>query len=184
MQLEDFPLPDVFHLLESGPVILVTTSDGEKPDVMAMSWHMMVDFDPPLISFVMSSGNLSQKNLRKTHECVIAVPGVDLMEKVVDIGNCSGRDVDKFSKFSVTRLPAGKVRAPLVGECLANVECRVVDDSLADKYEIFVLEGVKAWINRERKERRLFHARGDGRFFVDGKMRDLSERMVKFKDMI
>jgi flavin reductase (DIM6/NTAB) family NADH-FMN oxidoreductase RutF len=184
MHLEDLPLGDVFHFIESGPVVLVTTFDGVRANVMSMSWTTMIDFDPPLIGIVMSAENHSQAALRKTRECVIAVPGADLMEKVVDIGNCSGRDLDKFAKFGVKTLPAEKVRSPLVAECLINVECNVIDDRLADDYEFFVLRGVKAWNNPLRIERRVFHARGDGRFIIDGEVRDLSARMTKFKDMV
>jgi len=178
MHLEDFPLSHVFHLLEAGPVVLVTTFDGSRPNVMALCWQTMLDFDPPLVGLVVAAGDYSQAALRKYRECVIAVPGADLIEKVVDVGSCSGRSIDKFAKFGLTPLPAEKVRAPLVGECLANIECRVVDDSLADSYEMFVVEGVRAWSNPARTERRMFHACGTGRFVIDGELRDLSSRMA------
>jgi flavin reductase (DIM6/NTAB) family NADH-FMN oxidoreductase RutF len=184
MPLEDFPLSHVFHIFEGGPVVLVTTFDGVRSNVMALCWQTMLDFDPPLVGIVVAAGDYSQAALRKSRECVIAIPGADLIEKVVDAGNCSGRDTDKFAKFGLTPLPAEKVRAPLVGECLVNIECRVVDDSLADSYEMFVVEGVRAWNNPERIERRMFHSRGNGRFVIDGELRDLSKRMAKFKNMV
>lgn len=175
--MKELPLPEAFHLIEPGPVIMVATTDGHKSDIMTMSWHMMVDFNPPLLGFVMSSNNLSQSYLRNSRECVIAIPGADLMDTVIEIGNCSGRDTDKFKEFPITTAKASLVKAPLIKECLANLECRVVDDSLADKYELFVLEVVKAWTNPGRKEQRIFHANGDGTFTISGEMRDLSEKM-------
>jgi flavin reductase (DIM6/NTAB) family NADH-FMN oxidoreductase RutF len=99
---------------------------------------------------------------------VIAIPTVDLSTKVVKIGSCSGADTDKFKKFALTPLKARLVAAPLVGECLANIECRVVDHIA--RHDIFVLEAVQAWIDAQRRERRTFHARGDGTFAVDGKI--------------
>jgi hypothetical protein len=36
------------------------------------------------------------------------------------------------------------------------------------KHGIFVLDAVAAWIDERRKEKRLFHAIGDGRFIADG----------------
>jgi len=122
--------------------------------------------------------------LRATGECVIAIPTVDIIGKVVDIGNCSGQDVDKFTVFGLTPLPAENVKAPLIAECLANIECRVVDDSLVDKYELFILDGVKAWIDPDRKERRTFHAIGDGTFVVDGETLNLREKMIKWQSII
>ena len=169
----------VYSLLEPGPVVMVTTARHGHPNIMTMSWHMMMEFTP-LIGCVVSPGDYSFLALRKTKECVIAIPTVDMINQVVDIGNCSGQDVDKFKIFNLTPKPAQKVKAPLIAECLANIECRVVDDSMVDKYCLFILEGVKAWVDPVRKERRTFHANGDGTFAVDGKTLNLRKRMTKW----
>jgi flavin reductase (DIM6/NTAB) family NADH-FMN oxidoreductase RutF len=181
--MKDFPLDRAFQFIEPGPVVLLTTAHQKKSNVMTMTWHMDVDF-VPRFACVVSEMNYSFAALRATGECVIAIPTVDLMTKVVDIGNCSGLDVDKFAAFGLTPLPAAKVQAPLIAECLANIECRVIDDRLADKYDLFILEGVKAWIDPNRKERRTFHANGDGTFVVDGRTRNLRKRMTKWQSII
>jgi flavin reductase (DIM6/NTAB) family NADH-FMN oxidoreductase RutF len=182
--MQEFPLSKVYRFIEPGPVVLVSTADKGQANLMTMSWHMAVEFEPPLIACIIVPGDYSYIALRKTKECVIAIPTVDLAAKVVDIGNCSGQDVDKFQAFKLTPLPAKLVKPPLVAECLANIECRVKDTSLVNKYGLFILEGVQAWINPERKERRTFHANGDGTFVVDGRTLDLKARMVKFQHML
>ena len=181
--MKNFPLSKAFQLIEPGPVVLVTTVYKNEANVMTMSWHMVVEFTP-LIGCVISPGDYSFSSLQKTKECVIAIPTVDIIEKVVDIGNCSGQDTDKFKAFKLTPRPAQKVKAPLIEECLANIECRVVDDSLVDKYCLFILEGIKAWVDSDRKERRTFHANGDGTFVVDGRILNLRKRMTKWKSII
>jgi len=138
----------------------------------------------PEIACVVSPGDYSFSALRKTKECVIAIPTVDLARKVVDIGNCSGQEVDKFEKFGLTPQPGKVVKAPLIAECLANIECRVVNTTLVNRYCLFILEGVQAWIDRKRKERRTFHAVGNGTFIVDGRTLDLKKRMVKWPEHI
>jgi len=178
--MKELPLSKAFQFIEPGPVVLLTTSYKDKPNVMTMSWHMDVDFTP-LIACVVSNGDYSFNALMKTKECVIAIPTVDLIKKVVDIGNCSGEKTDKFKTFGLTPLSAKNVKAPLIKECLANIECRVVDATLADKYNLFILEGVKAWIDDKRKEKRTFHAKGDGIFVVDGRTIDLKKRMIKWQ---
>lgn len=181
--MKEFPLDKAFQLIEPGPVVLLTTAFGGRANVMTMSWHMDVDFTP-LIACVVSEDNYSFEALRRTKECVIAVPTVDLIKKVIDIGNCSGRDTDKFNAFNLTPLPAKKVRVPLIAECLANIECRVTDDRLAAEYNLFILEGVGAWLDAKRREQRTFHAKGDGTFVVDGRTIDLRKRMTKWQDSI
>src|SRR5512139_3477813 len=143
-------LTKVFTLMESGPVVLVTTHDGKRPNVMTISWTMVVDFTP---RFAITTGawNYSYKALRRTRECVIAIPTVDMLDTVVGIGTCSGADTDKFAKFGLTPLPGKVVKAPLIKQCLANVECRVLE--IIRRYDMVVLDAVAAHEASSRKER-------------------------------
>ena len=169
------PLGRAFTLLEPGPVVLVTTNDGKKNNVMTISWTMVMDFTP---RFAITTGpwNHSFAALRKTRECVIAIPAIDMLDEVVGVGACSGADTDKFEKFGLTPVGAKHVRAPLVRECLANIECRVVD--ILRKHNIVVLEAVAAWFDHSRKEQRTVHAVGDGTFIVDGRRLNRREMML------
>jgi flavin reductase (DIM6/NTAB) family NADH-FMN oxidoreductase RutF len=164
--MQELPLNKAFMLLEPGPVILVTTASGEKNNIMTISWHMVLDFTPQF-AFMTGAWNYSCAALLKNRECVIAVPTVDISRKVVEIGVCSGSDTDKFRKFELTPVKAKSVEAPLIKECLANIECRVIDH--IEKYNIFILDALNAWIDPDRKERRTIHASGDGTFAIDGR---------------
>ena len=175
--MKGMAISKAFTLMEPGPVVFVTTNDGEKNNVMTISWTMVVDFTP---AFAITTGpwNYSYAALRRSRECVIAVPTVDLLDQVVGVGTCSGLDTDKFAKFGLTPLTGRHVRSPLIKECLANVECRVVD--IVRKHQIVVLEGVAAYFDSSRKEKRTIHAIGDGTFIVDGRKLD-RRRMMRSK---
>jgi flavin reductase (DIM6/NTAB) family NADH-FMN oxidoreductase RutF len=167
-------LSQAFTLLEPGPVVLVTTHDGKQNNIMTISWTMVVDFTPV---FALTTGpwNHSFAALRKSRECVIAIPTVDLIDKVVGIGTCSGVDTDKFEKFRLTPIKASKVKAPLIQECLANIECKVIDYNR--KHSVVFLHGVAAWVDAARKKRRMLHAVGDGTFIADGRKLDRRRAM-------
>jgi len=171
-RFKPLPLPQVYALLEPGPVVLLTTAAKTgRPNVMTMSWHMMMDFTPPLVGCVVSNGNYSFAALKATKQCVIAIPARRLAAKVVKAGNCSGRDVeDKFAILGLTPLPAAKVGAPLIAECFANLECRVVDSRMVARYNMFVLEVVQAWRDPAQADPKTIHHRGRGRFAVDGRI--------------
>jgi flavin reductase (DIM6/NTAB) family NADH-FMN oxidoreductase RutF len=169
-RLQPMPLSNVYQLIEPGPVVLVTTAHKGRANVMTMSWHMMVDFTPPLIACVVSNANHSFAALRASRECVIAIPPRKLAAKVVKVGNSSGRDIDKFAAFGLTALPAASVAPPLIAECFANLECKVTDTRLVNAYCLFILEAVKAWIDPKRKIPKTIHHRGFGTFIVDGPM--------------
>ncbi len=165
MSMTALPIEKAFMLIEPGPVLLVTTSEGGRNNIMTISWHMVTDFTPK-IALTTGPWNYSFKALTHTRECVLAVPAVDLAEKAVRIGDCSGETVDKFKRFGLTPLPAASVKAPLIAECLGCIECRLTD--YIEDQDILILQGVRAWIDADKKERRTFHANGDGTFAADG----------------
>jgi flavin reductase (DIM6/NTAB) family NADH-FMN oxidoreductase RutF len=177
MAKKTFPLPDVYRLLETGPVVLVTTEYKGKANIMTQSWHTMMEFEPPLVGCVISGRNYSFDALVATKECVLNIPAENLAKQVVGIGNCSGKKLDKFKKFKLTPLPASEVEPPLIAECHASLECRVVDTRMVNKYNFFVLEVVKAWVDPARKNPRTLHHRGKGSFMVAGKTIRLPSRM-------
>jgi flavin reductase (DIM6/NTAB) family NADH-FMN oxidoreductase RutF len=160
-----FPLAKAFTLLEPGPVVLITTFDGKKPNIMTISWTMVTEFTP---RFAIATGawNHSYAALKKTKECVIAIPTVDQIDQVLGIGTCTGTEVDKFERFGFTPVAASHVRAPLIRECLANIECKVID--IVTKHSIVILEGIAVHVDHHRTETRTLHAVGDGSFIVDG----------------
>ncbi len=177
MAKRSLPLARVYGLLEPGPVVLLTTARRGRPNVMTLSWHTMMEFEPPLVGCVISGRNYSFELLKASRECVINIPTAALARQVVAVGNFSGREVDKFAAFGLTPLPAAQVAPPLVGECHAHLECRVADGRLVARYNFFILEVLKAWIDPAQKDPRTLHHRGRGAFMVAGETVKLSSRM-------
>jgi len=175
--MKGLPLSKVYQLLEPGPVVLLTTARKGSPNVMTMSWHMMVEFEPPLVACVVSSANHSFAALRATRQCVIAIPARGLAAAVVKVGNSSGRNIDKFAAFGLTPMPAERVAPPLVAECFANLECEVADTRLVGRYNLFILEVLKAWTDPAQKKPKTIHHRGYGMFVVDGETIRLKSKM-------
>lgn len=169
MAKKNLPLSKVYQYLEPGPVVMVTTSRKGKANIMTMSWQTMIDFEPPILACVISDQNYSFKFLTSTKECVINIPTVELAPKVVGVGNTTGSKVDKFEKFQLSQEPATHVKAPLLSDCFVNLECKVIDMHMAKKYNLFVLEVVKAWIRPTKKRPLTIHHWGKGLFVVDGK---------------
>lgn len=165
---KDFPISNVRRFLEPGPIVLVSSAWKDKINIMTMGWHLIMEFQPSLIGCYIWNANHSYDMIRKAKECVINVPTVELATKVVSIGNCSGRDINKFEKFKLTPLPSEKVQAPLIKECYANFECKLIDSSLIKKYSLFVLEVVKAHAAVSPKFPQTIHYRGDGLFMISG----------------
>ena len=170
-------LSKVYGLIEPGPVVLLTTARKGRPNIMTFSWHTMMEFEPPLVGCVVSNRNYTFGILKATKECVINIPTVKLAAKVVGCGNTSGADTDKFAAFHLTPVAARRVKAPLIDECYANLECKVADTRMVNKYCFFVLEVVQAWIDPAVKRPRTMHHLGWGEFMVAGRTIALPSKM-------
>ena len=151
--------------MESGAVLLVTSHERQKDNVMSISWQMVLDFTPR-IAICTGPWNDSFDAIIRTKECTLCVPTVEMLDKVVGIGTVHASECDKFESFHLKKQKSAKVKAPLIADCLAALECKVVD--YLKKHSILVLDCVQLWENPRKKERRVLHANGDGTFFADG----------------
>jgi flavin reductase (DIM6/NTAB) family NADH-FMN oxidoreductase RutF len=178
----EYPLDDVHRLIEPGPVVMVSTFDGQRANLMTNGFNMPIAHGA-LIGLILGPWDHSYDALRATGECVIAIPSIDLAERVVDVGNVSGREVDKWQRFGFTPAPGAVVRAPLVAECFANIECTVADDRLIDDHNLWILKGERAWFDSAKRGAGEFHHRGDGTFSANASTVDLRNRMTKWRDL-
>jgi len=174
---KSFPLSKVYTLIEPGPVLMMSTARGGRANIMTLAWHTMIDFEPPLLGCVISDRNYTFEILKTTGECVLNIPAVALAKKAVACGNVTGEKVDKFKEFGLTPVEASRVEAPMIGECFVNLECKVADDTLVDRYGFFILEVVRAWIDPRVKDPQTFHHRGKDVFYASGKKFKIRNKM-------
>jgi flavin reductase (DIM6/NTAB) family NADH-FMN oxidoreductase RutF len=165
----DFPVANIRRLLEPGPIVLVSSAWRGSSNIMTMGWHTVMEFEPSLVGCIIAEGNHSHAMIKRSRECVINVPTEALRKEVVGIGNCSGADVDKFAAFKLTAVEGREVKAPLIAECYANLECKLVDARLVAKYNFFIFEVVKACAATSPKHPRTLHYRGEGAFMLSGR---------------
>ena len=177
----NFPVSEIRELLEPGPVVLISSAWKGKTNIMTLGWHTVIEFTPSLVGCVIAESNVSFEMIRKSRQCVINVPTLDLIDKVVGIGNSSGDEVDKFRHFRLTAVLGAEVAAPLIQECFANLECRVADTSLVKKYNFFILEVVKAHVAIAPKYPRTIHYRGKGLFVTSGPVVNRARKFIKWK---
>lgn len=170
------PLGRVYRLLEPGPVLLVTTLHKGRANVMTLSWHTMLDFEPPRVGVVLGEANFSFAALRATRECVLNLPTLELARQTVGCGNVTGRRTDKFARFRLTAEPSAVVAPPRIAECFASLECRVADTRMVNRYNLFVLEVVQAWIDPTAERPATLHHEGRGAFMVAGERIKLPSR--------
>ena len=173
--MKDVGIEKALTYIEPGPLVLVTTFDGQRNDVMTISWTMAIDFAQHI---VLTTGpwNHSFTTLLEKRECVVCIPPVSMLETAVRIGMVSGAEVDKFEEFGLKALPARTVKAPLVDGCIACLECKVSD--YIDRYGFIILKVTRVVENPDCTDRRIIHATGDGTFTADGEFFNCRELML------
>jgi flavin reductase (DIM6/NTAB) family NADH-FMN oxidoreductase RutF len=176
---KDFPVENIRRFLEPGPIVLVSSTYKNETNIMTLSWHTMMEFSPSLVGCVISSANYSFDLIRNSRQCVINLPTVDLATTAVKIGNCSGRDIDKFAEFGLSPRSSKLVRAPLIEQCYANFECKLVDTSWIKKYNFFVFEVVEAYVATSPKTPKTIHNRGNGEFVISGENTSRYRKLFK-----
>ena len=176
---KNFPVSEIRRFLEPGPIVLVSSKWKGQNNIMTMGWHMVMETGPSLVGCFIWDVDHSFNMIRRSKQCVINIPTVDLARTVVGIGNTSGRDIDKFAHFNLTAVAGEEVDAPLIKECYANFECRLIDSSLIKKYSLFVFEVVKGHAPTSPKFPQTIHYRGDGLFMISGPTTSRYRRLFK-----
>lgn len=165
----NYPIEDVRHYLEPSPTVLLTSAFKEERNVMTLGWYTIMEFVPSLIGCMISGGNHSFELIRKSKECVINLPTLELSKTVVSIGNCSGSEIDKFEEFNLNTAEGEMVKAPLLVNCYANFECRLYDSKLVNDYNFFIFEIIKAHVAKVPKYPKTIQYRGNSHFVQSGK---------------
>ena len=126
--------------------LMVTSRDRDgRPNIVAVAWFMRASMEPPVFAVGLGKKSLSCANITASGEFVIAVPGQNLASELMYCGMHTGSEVDKFAACKLTALDGEHVRAPLIGECLHNLECRIVVAQDVGDHRVFCGEVVAAW---------------------------------------
>ena len=168
-----------YLLLNHGPVTLVSTAYRGRRNVMAASWAMPLDLDPPKVVVVVDGHSFTRELIDASGEFALNVPFRRIADKVLAAGSVSGRDGDKFDRAGLTTFPAERIGAPLIADCAAWLECRVIPEAYQQqRYDLFIADVVAAWAdpavfsNRRwhfpDAERRTLHYQAGGSFFETG----------------
>jgi flavin reductase (DIM6/NTAB) family NADH-FMN oxidoreductase RutF len=177
--MEEVPLAKSYLLLNHGPVTLVSSAANGRSNVMAAAWAMPLDFDPAKVLLVVDSNTLTRELIEASGEFALNIPCRRIADKVLAAGSVSGRDGDKFAASGLETLAASRISAPLIQDCVAWLECRVIPEAHnQQRYDLFIAEVVAAWADPAAfsdgrwhfpdADSRTIHYQAGGAFFVTG----------------
>ena len=154
-----------YRLLHPRNTVLVSCADeAGTPNVITLAWAMPTSVLPPMVAISVSPRRYSHGLIQNTREFVINIPTIEMVRETFYCGSKSGRKVDKFLESGLTPVNAKKVKPPIIGECVAHLECKVVGQVSTGDHTIFIGEVLAAYADRgfdPRKIKPIFHAGGD-----------------------
>ena len=154
-----------YRLLHPRSTVLVSCADkAGKPNVITLAWTMPTSVLPPMVAISVSPRRYSHGLIQKTGEFVINIPTIEMAREALFCGSRSGRKTNKFLEGGLTPAKAKKVKPPIIGECVAHLECKVVGRVSTGDHTIFVGEVLAAYANKgfdPKKMKPILHAGGD-----------------------
>jgi len=159
-----------YRLLHPKLVVLLTCVDETgKANIITLAWAMPASIQPPLVAVSIAPARYSHSLIEKTKEFVLNVPTMELLNEIFLCGRKSGRNVDKFRETGLTPVSARKVKAPIIKECVAHLECKLYKQVQAGDHTLFIGEVVAAYANRDmfaqtynlEKAELIYHMGGD-----------------------
>ena len=185
-QFQPVELAKSYLLLNHGPVTLVTSASGDRRNVMAASWTMPLDFDPPKVLLVIDRQTLTRELVDESGEFALNIPCRAIADQVLAAGSASGRDGDKFARTGLVPFFATKIAAPLISGCVAWLECRVIREPANQKnHDLFVAQVLAAWADPQvfsdgrwhfpDAGRTTIHYQAGGAFFATGESFDCQD---------
>jgi len=157
-------------LLHPMHTVLVTCRGRTgKPNIITLAWAMPTSIDPPLVAISISPKRLSHKLITESKEFIVNIPTMNLLEATLFCGRRSGREHDKFKEAGFTRVRARKLKAPIIKECVAHLECRLHSQHTTGDHTIFVGQIAQAYANNDafkdgydlKKAKMIFHLGGN-----------------------
>lgn len=137
------------RILNIGGVVLVTASFEGKESIATVAWNMPVSKRPPLVAIALAPERYTYTLIEKSKEFALNLPTLELLRETYLCGKISGREVDKFRKAKLTREKSRFISAPLIKECIANLECKVTNIYLAGDHNLIIAEVLRAIVEEE-----------------------------------
>lgn len=122
-----------------------------KRSICPLGWKMDTSGSPKMMAISVAPSRFTHDLIVGSGEFVLAWPGEDLAEATLLCGTKSGRDVDKFEEAKLTPVKGEFVGAPLIEECLVNLECRLVGQMTTGDHTIFAGEVLAVWTSEDPK---------------------------------
>lgn len=154
-----------YHLLNSGAIILVSSrSLLNEYNVAPIAWHSPVDYGKTTkLLFVCDREHKTYQNIVDTSEFIISIPHVSQLKLTKELGNYSGRDINKFQLFAIDALNGKKINCKAPNNCIGYIECKLTKIVEEDSVGIIIGEALNTIVDHDSYTGRIMAENAEGK---------------------
>lgn len=169
-------------LLAPVPAVMVSCSDGERDNIITVAWTGIISTSPPKTYISVRPSRYSYNIIKETGEFAINLTPSSLVKTADFCGMYTGKKIDKFEKYSLTKEKASKISCPLIAECPISLECKVTDIVPLGSHDMFIADVVAVDVDESLigEGGRLHISRAKLSAFAHGEYFELGRRIGKF----
>ncbi len=169
-------------LLGPVPPVMVSCGDMERSNIVTVAWTGILNTIPPKTYISLRPSRYSYEIIKEKREFVINLTTADLVRTADSCGVYTGRKVDKFAKYGLTKAEAFEVSAPVIGESPLSLECKVTDIIPLGSHDMFVADVVAVDVDEALldKDGKLHLDRAHLAAFAHGEYFELGKRIGTF----
>lgn len=142
-------------LLYPCPVILVTSKHDSIENVFTVSWTGIACSHPEYITISVKKNRFSYDLIKSSGVFTANIIDSDILKAADYCGTVSGRDRDKFSDCSLTKMDGIKINVPMIIECPISIECKVENIIPLGSHDLFISKVISKFINDSIDEKNL-----------------------------
>ena len=137
--MKTIEIEDFIHAVYPMHTYLLTSIDkNEKTNIITIDWLTVLSRNPPLVGVAVSPKRYTHKLITSSKEFIVNVPDISMVDETLACGTLSGKNVDKFKKLGLKKLPSKTLKTHIIKGCIAFVECKVIDFKKYGDHTFFV----------------------------------------------
>lgn len=112
-------------LIPGGVFLVSTLAKSGEPHFAPKSWVQMVSFEPPILVLSGSKGQTTEENILASREFVLNLVDESIASKAFQCIQWQG--AERVEKAGFSFAPSLQLKTPVIKECKAHLECRLLE---------------------------------------------------------
>lgn len=132
------------------PTTLVVTGTLENANIVTIAWVSLLTSAPPTLGISVGQKGFSGDAIKKNQNFTVNIATADIITESDFCGITSGKDIDKFEKTGLTKMPSKIIQSPIIKECPLNIECKLIESKIIGATNHLIGEIVQTHIDTDK----------------------------------